>query len=373
MKKIIIAANSMNIGGTEKALIGMLKSINPNDYKVTLLLKDMNGELINEIPSYVDIREYPGNGINLKGLLKNMKLLSVIKYIYYAVLMKLTNDACKKYIYSNKIASKINEKYDIAISYYMPISTQVVYVLNNINSDYKYAWVHCDITRMGEEMHNFEHIYNQYDKVFCVSKELKDKCIEYFPSLKNKTEVIYNILDYESIEKKSNEYKAFKDDFDGIRICTVGRLSPEKQQDFIIPIVNKLKKEGYKINWYCIGDGKLRDKLESMITENNLEKEVILLGSKKNPYPYMKESDIYVQLSRHEGYCLTLAEARILNKPIVTTNFAGAKEQIEDGVTGLIVNSDIDEITNAIKSLIEDPIKKKYISDNLQKINKMNV
>ena len=43
----------------------------------------------------------------------------------------------------------------------------------------------------------------------------------------------------------------------------------------------------------------------------NLNNNIILLGNKNNPYPFFKDCDIYVQPSRHEGYCITLAEARI--------------------------------------------------------------
>lgn len=366
MKKIIIAANSMDIGGTEKALIGMLKSIDYNKYNVTLLLKEKKGDLLNEVPTNVNVKNYPGYNYSKKRLLKEKKIVEFLKYVYYAILMRLTKDTCKKYIYSTRITPKIYEEYDLAIAYYMPISTQVVYVLNNICANKKYAWLHCDITKMGNEMKQFENIYNKYDKVFCVSNETKIKSIAYFPSLKEKANVFYNILDGENIIKKSNEYYPFKDEFDGIRVCTIGRLSPEKQQDLIIPLMEKLKKNGYKVKWYCIGDGILREKLEVMIKENHLENDIILTGSKKNPYPYIKECDIYVQLSRHEGYCLSLAEARYLGKPIVTTNFSGAKEQIKNNFNGIVVENNKDEIFLGIKKLLDNTEIREKFSLRLQ-------
>ena len=81
------------------------------------------------------------------------------------------------------------------------------------------------------------------------------------------------------------------------------------------------------------------------------------------------QCDIYVQPSRHEGYCITLAEARCLHKPIVTTDFTGAKEQIKDGETGLIVSIDENEIYNAIVKLINNTDLCKKFSDNLAKEN----
>ena len=129
--------------------------------------------------------------------------------------------------------------------------------------------------------------------------------------------------------------------------------------------MNKLKKEGYDVRWYCIGDGSSRKEYENMIKEYKLEKDFILVGSTPNPYPYIKEADIYVQTSRHEGYCLTLSEAKCLNKPIITTNFIGAYEQIEDNYNGLITNCNENEIYEAIKCLIKDKEKRESLINNL--------
>lgn len=127
--------------------------------------------------------------------------------------------------------------------------------------------------------------------------------------------------------------------------------------------------DNLNLRWYLIGDGKEKENLEYLIKKNNLEDRIILLGTIGNPYPYFKECDIYVQPSRHEGYCITLAEARLFNKAIVTTDSVGAKEQIVDGETGLIVKFDKFEIYNAIKKIIENKQLGIYITDNLKKDN----
>ena len=68
----------------------------------------------------------------------------------------------------------------------------------------------------------------------------------------------------------------------------------------------------------------------------------------------MKECDIYVQPSRHEGYCITLGEARCFDNPIVTTNFTGANEQIKNGETGLVCDISEEAIYKSIKKLLDD-------------------
>lgn len=376
MKKIIIAANSMNIGGTEKALIGMLRYIDYIKYDVTLLLSSLEGELIYELPKEVKVIKYTEENINFKNCLKSKSISKTFNYIYNAIKIKITKNEYKKYKYSNRLLPKIKEEYDLAISYYMPRSRQVVYVIDNINAKYKYSWMHCDPLRMGDELKQFEDIYCKYDKVFGVSNQVTENTIKLFPKLKGKVETFYNILDKGRYNILAQQNKGFIDEFDGKRILTVGRLSPEKQQDMIIPIMKSLLEEGYNIRWYCIGDGVLRNKLEEEIRENNLEDRIILLGSKKNPYPYFNECDIYVQLSRHEGYCLTLAEARCFNKSIVTTNFSGANEQIINGITGLVVENNEGKVLQGIKKVLDDynlsnTFRKNLSKDEYSTINEM--
>ncbi len=108
---------------------------------------------------------------------------------------------------------------------------------------------------------------------------------------------------------------------------------------------------------YIIGDGPNKNEYQNLINNLGLKDNCILLGAKKNPYPYMKNCDIYVQPSRHEGYCITLAEARCFDVPIVTTNFTGASEQVINEETGIITKIDSEEVYLAIKKLLDN---KKY-------------
>ena len=156
----------------------------------------------------------------------------------------------------------------------------------------------------------------------------------------------------------SKNEKSFDDLFDGVRILTVGRLSKEKGQELTINVLARLKNEGYKVRWYCIGDGPEKDNYRNRIKSLDIENDYILLGSKLNPYPFMKDCDIYVQPSKHEGYCITLGEARCFNNPIVTTNFTGANEQIKNEITGLVCDISEEGVYKSVKRLLDD--KKLY-------------
>ena len=186
------------------------------------------------------------------------------------------------------------------------------------------------------------------------------------PVLKEKTETFYNIISYENIMQMAEEGNGFEDEYTGLKILTVGRLSKEKGQDLTIPVLARLKQEGYNVRWYCIGEGNARSEYEQLIKDYEVEDDFILLGSRANPYPFMKQCDIYVQPSRHEGYCITLAEARCFNSPIVSTNFTGANEQILHAHNGLVVEVDEQQMYEAIKQIIINQSLRNIIKNNLQ-------
>ena len=250
------------------------------------------------------------------------------------------------------------------------------FVANKIKAKKKVQWIHFDITKIGLNYSFARKIYSKFDKVFVVSEQAKEKVIENIPSLKDNVEVFYNIVS-RNLVRKMSEGESFTDRFNGIRILTVGRLSKEKGQYMTIPVLAKLKSEGYNIRWYCIGDGNYKSECERLRKEYNLENEYILLGSKTNPYPYMKDCDIYVQPSLHEGYCITLAEARCFENPIVATDFTGAKEQLIETGCGLVSDISEEGLYIKIKEVLDnnklrDDIKSNLKNHNVDTSNEIN-
>ena len=376
MKKILFMSINMNIGGTEKALLTMLNEMDRSKYDITLFMLEEYGGFLNEIPKGVKVRylkEYkelkkfindPPQLVAVE-LIKNRKVIKGLSVLFIYILSKLIKDISIYYKYILRNVDTLNEEYDIAIAYAGPMDFISYFVINKIKSKKRVQWIHFDISKIGFNVNFAKKIYDKFDKVFVVSNEGKDKLINFLPSLKDKTEVFFNIISCKMIEKMSYEGEGFSDDFDGTRILTVGRLSKEKGQDLIIPVLKKLKENGYKVRWYCIGDGPAKKEYEKLVDKLNIKDDFIFLGSKLNPYTYMKECNIYVQPSKHEGYCITLGEARCFNNPIVTTNFTGANEQIVNENTGLVCEINEEEIYKAIKKLLDDKKLYKNIKDNL--------
>jgi len=136
---------------------------------------------------------------------------------------------------------------------------------------------------------------------------------------------------------------------------TVGRLGLEKGQEMVPEIVRKLLNNGMEVTWYLVGEGVKRSVIEENIARFNVADHVILLGLKANPYPYMRNCDLYVQPSFTEGYCTTTIEAKILHKPILVTDVPGMREQFQHMENGYIVASPtIDCLYEGIRTLIKD-------------------
>jgi glycosyltransferase involved in cell wall biosynthesis len=178
-----------------------------------------------------------------------------------------------------------------------------------------------------------------------------------------------NIISSKRISQLARETIDFDEEYRGIKIVTVGRLSKEKGQDMAIKVLHQLRQDEHEVRWYCVGEGNKKEEYEQLIAHYGLENDFILVGSTVNPYPYMARADIYIQPSRHEGFCQTLAEAKCLNRPIITTDFTGAHEQIIDRQNGIIIGIDEQELYQKIKWLIDNPEKREELSHNLSKMN----
>ncbi|EOU1715355.1 glycosyltransferase [Clostridium perfringens] len=373
MKKIAIVTRRMVAGGIESALISMLEKINKNKYEVTLFVMAEGGEFIEYIPDWVKIVPIYGVEKSLaRKVFNNVKrgrFLNAFKVGFYSIKSMKVNQGYESEKYLAKTLQKVDDEFDIAIAYHVPASFPVIYTSDFINAKQKFAWVHSDVEVYKKELERYIEYYDKFDKIYCVSKYAMNKFNNQYPHLKNKTRVFYNIINTKKIYNLANEFKAFEDNFTGIRILTVGRLTEQKGQDIIPNIIKQLKKDNLSFKWYLVGDGELGSNLKELIKKEDIEEELILLGTKTNPYPYFSKCDIYVQPSRHEGYCITLAEAKLFNKPIIATDFVGAREQIVNEKNGLIVEFDRNCIKNSIKRLINDEKLRAKFSKNLSNSN----
>ena len=377
MKKILFMLINMNIGGTEKALLNMISEMPRDKFDITILMLEKYGGFLEYIPKgikikyleyYKDIEEILNNPPQkvVKKLIKKGRFIKGANILLMHIISKIKGERSIFFKYVLRSYPDIMQEYDIAIAYAGPMDFISYFIANKIKANKKLQWIHFDVSKVGLNKKFVEKTYSEFDKVFVVSNEGREKLINLIPSLSEKVDTFLNIISSNLILKQSNEYVGFNDNYRGIRILTVGRLTEEKGQDLCIKALKKLKNDGYKVKWYCVGDGTSRKDYEGLVSKNELEDNFIFLGQKVNPYIYMKECDIYVQPSRHEGYCITLSEARCFDNPIVTTNFTGANEQIKNEVTGLVCDISENGIYKSVKRLLDDNDLFNNIKNNLK-------
>ena len=144
-------------------------------------------------------------------------------------------------------------------------------------------------------------------------------------------------------------------------IVSVGRLVEAKIHEVGVEVMRILKSRNLKFNWLILGEGNKRPYIEDKIKKYNLEKYITLLGENDNPYPYIKKADIFLHLSKFEGYGIAIAEARILKKYIVLNDFTTSASHITNGVDGVIAPLDPEMIASEIEKLIVDEnLRRKY-------------
>lgn len=376
IKKIIFMCINMNIGGTEKALLNMISEIPKEGFEVTILMLEQYGGFLNEVPPWVKIK-YLDRYLEIKSILNNPPVNTIKQFIKEAKIIKALGIGLNYYLsklkkdkgiffkYVLRKYSIMDETYNLAVAYAGPMEFITYYVLNKIKAKKKAQWIHFDIEKIGFSREFTAKYYSNFNKIFVVSEQAKNKLLREVPHLESKVEVFYNIISYKLIRDMANKEDIYDNNYKGTKILSVGRLSKEKGQDLFILAIKMLVDEGYNVKGYCIGDGNSKKEYLRIIDENNLKDNFELLGSKINPYVYMKQCNIYVQPSRHEGYCITLSEAKCFNAPIVTTNFTGASEQIKNEEDGLIVDVNSESIYLALKMLLDNDELREKIKENL--------
>lgn len=383
-KKLLFVIDSLPCAGAEKSLITLLSQLDYEQYEVDLQLFAYGWTLDELVPKEVNFLpplSYTNySNQNLKQMILNCRNLTQFKMIVarlrYSLFIRkghLTNAQMAR-LYWQSIGSVIekNEKvYDVAISYAQGIPT--FYVADKTRAAKKYAWVNVSYT-LGEEDRLFQEKYYQaYERIVAVSESAEEIFLESFPMFKDRMTIIYDINDYQMIKRMSELEPEFKLDVPHLKLLTIGRLDHQKGYDIALEAARLLKERGILFTWYVLGKGGLYDEIKQTIQKYGLEKEFILLGITANPYPMIKQCDIYVQTSKFEGYGLAIAEARMLNKPVVTTKFDAVFNQMVHEKNGLVTTMDGVGVADGIERLLKEPDLYHAIVDYLNQEKKGNV
>ena len=246
-------------------------------------------------------------------------------------------------------------EYDLAVAFAGPDAFIDTYVDKKINAKEKWGWIHFDVTQFGVDKGIIDSVYRNYTRINVVSKEARKKFCDKFPPLASKTTLRPNIVDKESIMSLAKENQPMLS-VDGRRVVlTVGRVSKEKGQYLALEAIKVLlSREVSDFVWIFVGNGTDMERCKQFVENNSLGDYAVFVGSKANPYPYMKQADLYVQPSMHEGFCITLAEAKLFGMPIITTDFTGAVEQLETYNKASIVPYNAENLADAVQCYLHE-------------------
>lgn len=366
-KRIFIAIHYLEIGGAETSLIGLLNAIDPELYDVDLFLYSHRGELLKQVPDTVhllpeikkyDVIEKPIKEAIQKGFsdIALARLWAKYQFARYAKKNHLKEgSAILQYVFDavTPLLPDINPntEYDLAISFLTPHNI----VLNKVKAKKKLAWIHTDYTKISVNVEKEIKVWSQFDHIVSISEDVTRSFLSVFPTLVGKIIEIANILSPRTVREKalvSNLGVPIQ--IRGINLLSVGRFSLQKNFDNVPDICRRILQEGCEVYWYIVGYGGDEQLIKEKIKEAGMEEHVILLGKQENPYPFIKECDIYVQPSRFEGNAVTVREAQILYKPVIVTNYPTAHSQIKQGVDGIIVPQDNAGCAHEIAQFIKD-------------------
>lgn len=365
-KNILICSHAMEIGGAERSLLVLLYTFDYDKYNVDLFLYRHSGEWLKDIPEKVNLlpesQKYSSLLIPMKDLIAKKQfgiLLGRFAGRFFANIYSRKHCFARSAVaieYSHKYTRffmpKIeeNKKYDLAISFLTPH----YFVLDKIQADKKIAWIHTDYSTIDVDVKSELKMWSGYDSIVSISDDCTKSFLKKFPSLSDKIIKIENILSSDLIYKKSSEFVPNEMNDNCFKVLSIGRFSDAKNFDNVPEICKKIIEKGLNIKWYLIGYGSDEQLIRDKIAEFNMQENVIILGKKENPYPYIKACDAYIQPSRYEGKSVAVREAQILKKPVIITNYATAASQLKDGYDGVIVPMDNDGCAECIYKVLSD-------------------
>lgn len=378
-RNILFVNNSFNIGGTTTSLLNLLHTIDKSKYNIDLLLMRNEGELLDSIPKNINLLE---PALNEK--------VPILSKIYKLFIYTIRGYTFKAFIYNHfhaskykhglfqlmsgdarsRAARKINKHYDTAIGYMEGFAN--FYVANKVCADKKIAYIHANYKGASLDPKLDIKMIGSMNKVVVVTESARFDFCDVFPKYADKCSVVSNIVSKSFINKKAMEdIDAYNISNEYFNIITVARIDNVSKALYrCIYACAKLIENGYKVKWYVFGDGKDMQYLLDMINTYKLENTFFLMGGRVNIYPYIKNSDLFVLSSKYEGKPMAVTEAQYLEVPVLVTEYESAREQIESGKTGFIVNNDDqDSLYEGIKNILDNRESLEDIKKNLKELS----
>ncbi len=356
MKKIVIFIPSIQHGGIYRSLLEALNVVDTTKYDITVYSYGHYNPLAESLPKGVKVIIDTDQSHYIR---KPNSIVLHIAWLFAKICGNKKNiekysKKIKDYIHKEKSkypAKKyFSEGIDVAISYAMGLCTQMAV---NIKADRRYVFFHSSDPNFHRDLS--DRFFNDFDNIIAVGEKVQQMLKENFPQVKEKIGLLKNYINPDNIEKLADEYTVETiTDAERVIITSVIRVDKEKGADLVVAAAASLKDRGVLFKWYIVGDGAQRDEIEAQIKVNNLTEDVIIVGYKENPYPYIKACDVFVHPAYEESFGLAILEALILEKTVVSTKTMGAEEVLNNGEFGFLVPINSQAIADAIVEIADD-------------------
>ena len=358
--KVIVVMDSIGTGGISSAFINFIKEINKIvDCDILVfddksLSKELFPRSVTVIKSSWPLRLL---GMPQKKVKEESRLWACIRAVFVMISKTLNGTIARRAIllFSKKLSG-----YDLAISYSQDVGWKTLargcndYVLHNVKAAKKCAYIHCDYEKFGGYHKKQVKTYGRFNYILCVSNGCRHSFIRCFPALKDKTIVVENFTDIDSIlDKASKENLPRKNCKNIVTIC---RVSEEKGINRTVCVLEKLKKEGYVFCWTIVGDGPDYHLVEESIKNKGLTEYIEMVGLKKNPFPYLKNADVFLLPSFHEAAPMVFGECWALGVPVISTETSSAKEMVEEQGIGFVCDNTEDGLYTILKRYLDGEI-----------------
>lgn len=364
-KQVLIVMNHLHCGGAEKSLVSLLHGFDYERYEVDLLLFKREGLFLGQVPEQVNLLDPPPNYHffdmpivdSIRECWSRGLYRIAVARIGAGILFKTDSATARReqrlWPYFRTALPPLSKSYDAAIGFLE--KTPVYYCIDQVKADRKLGFIHNDYIELGMDPSLDRKRFEGLQHLVTVSEGCGDVLKEVFPRHADKVKVIQNVVSPSLIQRLSGSpVPSFRRNANAALIVTVGRLHRQKGLDMAIDACKELRDRGIAVEWHVLGEGEERGALEKRIARHGLQDVFFLDGVRDNPYPYMRQADVYVQPSRYEGKSIAIDEAKILALPIVTTRYSTAGDQIAHMENGMIVDMEVSALREGVERLLLD-------------------
>lgn len=384
MKKVVFVINNLGTGGVQSSLLNLLAELK-GKFHITVLCFDKRlKSSSNVLPPHINLL-VPSSPFRYLGISQGELRGKTTKYLARAFWAFLTKLLGRSFVIRMMLPfqKKLGD-YDCAISYLHEASQKSFYggcnefVLKKIKAKKKVTWLHCDFELCGANSKASEKIYQQFDEIVACSEGTKRAFLHCMPQFEDKCVAIRNCNDYENIRRLAGDGIPY--DKSEFNIVTVARLSKEKGIERAIEAVKSCVKKGYQLHYHIVGSGDQAVYLKKLTEDYGLENVITFYGNQSNPYPYMKNADLFLLPSYHEAAPMVFDEAACLGVPILATETTSTDEMITESGSGFVCENSQDGIADGLMKVLKNPDSLVEIKKSLQqrqftnqdKINKVS-